>query len=54
MLIRLVKPHKRRGVLYTTGRVLSVPVSAAMILVQDGVAVPVNEAEFAREVRAVH
>lgn len=52
MVVRLVEEHRRAGVKYAPGDVLEVRDDEAMILVQDGIAVPLRDGDvFARESR---
>lgn len=51
MLVRLVTELRRRGRLLEPGSVIEVRDREALVLLQDGAAVPVEPAEFARETR---
>jgi hypothetical protein len=53
VFVRLVGEHRRAGVLYRAGRVLEVREDEAMVLIQDGLAVPLRSPDvFAKESRA--
>ena len=51
MLVRLVKEHSRGTAVLFPGSLLDLPDDEAMVLVQDGVAVPASRTELARETR---
>ncbi len=53
MFVRLVKQHRRGGTTYDPGITIQVRDDEGMVLIQDGVAVPLRGTDvFAREVRA--
>lgn len=51
MIVRLVRQHRRAGVLHSPGELLEVRSDEAMVLVQDGIAVPCSTEDLARESR---
>jgi hypothetical protein len=51
VLVRLVAEHRRGAVTLSPGVLLDMPAAEAMLLVQDGLAVPAGRDELARETR---
>ncbi len=52
MLVRFVEPHRRGLKEYAPGDVLELPAAEALILMQDGIAVPQDTRSLARELRS--
>jgi hypothetical protein len=51
MLVRLVEEHRRGADRLAVGSLLDLPDDEAMVLVQDGIAVPASRERLATEIR---